>query len=89
MRAARRLALTAFTALALSACRPAPPAHDEAFYAANAQARGDEVKACAADAAAASGPDCLAALKADAAAESRRALRYAPPANRLRQPGQL
>lgn len=75
--------------LALSACGRAPAAHDETYYRAHEAERQAQVARCSADPRAAVSPECMAALKAQGAAESQRALPYTPPASRLKDPGSL
>lgn len=84
-----RLAAALSLALALAACGRSGPAHDLAYYKANADARQAKLADCSANPGSAASPECIAAVQAAGETESQRALPYQRPASRLKNPGSL
>lgn len=89
MRRALLLLAALGLALGLAACGKSGPAHDLAYYRANAPARQAKIAECSGTPANASAPDCLAAVQASGEAESQRALQYQRPVSRLKNAGHL
>jgi hypothetical protein len=90
MRVLRAFAGLVLAGLATAACSPTAPAHDKAYYAANAGARARGVAACRANPGRlAATPDCVNAQAADADAHAAHFYDAPKPASRVLKPGQL
>lgn len=90
MRSAPVLGAMVAVALALAACAPAAPAHDNIFYAVNTDARAQMLTACQADPGRLGRTaDCGNARAAEADAHAAHFYEVRRPAARVAQPGQL
>jgi len=75
---------------ALSACSPAEPAHDKAYYAAHDPERSAKLAACQNDPGKmAATPNCVNARAADADVHTQHFYDVQKPASRVQQPGKL
>ena len=90
MRASHLLAALGLAAAALSACSPAEPSHDKAYYAAHEAERATKLAACQNDPGkTAATSNCVNAQAADADAHTRNFYDVQKPAARVQQPGKL
>ncbi len=90
MRCLRPIGAAVLAAIALAACSPQAPAHDKAYYAANASERASTVATCQADPGRlAATPNCVTAQAADADAHAAHFYDAPKPASRVQKPGQL
>jgi hypothetical protein len=86
----RLLAALGLATAALSACSPAEPAHDKAYYVAHDPERSAKVAACQADPGKmAATANCVNAQAAEADVHTQHFYEVAKPASRVQQPGKL
>jgi hypothetical protein len=90
MRSLRPIGAAVLAAIVLAACSPQAPAHDKAYYAANAAERASTVATCQADPGRlAATQGCVNAQAADADAHAAPFYDAPKPASRVQKPGQL
>jgi hypothetical protein len=90
MRAIRPIAALGLAISALSACSPAEPAHDKAYYAAHGPYRAAKLTACQNDPGKmAATPNCVNAQAAEADAHTKDFYDVKKPASRVQQSGEL